>query len=170
MKLLIGSIKFVVILYKNIKENKENKDNIQIKEEDFDSSKNIRKFKKAVRRINKLKKLYHTINQETNEDLDRLKMNKKCTCEFVILFIVFSIAILTDFLLPIALNAEDDFTKSVGSKNHTFDSIVGLIVFMILIYPFSLILSSYTVMMIYTTKRKNYISEITYMINKLMII
>jgi len=62
--------------------------NDKIKKEDFDTSKNIRKFKKAVIKINKLKKLYDVIDKETNED--RFKNNKKCfcTCGFVILFFV----------------------------------------------------------------------------------
>ena len=42
--------------------------NINIKKEDFDTSKNIRKFKKALRKINKLKKLYDVIDKETKED------------------------------------------------------------------------------------------------------
>ena len=48
--------------------------NGNIKKEDFNTSKNIRKFKKAVRKINKLKKLFQIIDKETNEDLDRLRM------------------------------------------------------------------------------------------------
>ena len=136
----------------------ENKENIEVIKENFDTSKNIRKFKKAVRRINKLKKLYHEINQETNEDLNRLRINKKCTCRFVILFIAFSIALLTDIFLPLAFDPEDDFTKSAEEKHQRFDSIGELILGMILIYPFSVIVSSYTVIMIYSTNRKNYIS------------
>jgi hypothetical protein len=139
-------------------ENVEDNTNDRVKNEDFDTSKNIRKFKKAVRKINKLKKLIHEINQETNEDLDRFKMNKKCTCRFVILFIAFSIALITDFLLPIFFDPEDDFTKLDGEKFEKFDSIGELILGVILIYPFSVVLSSYTVIMLYATNRKNYIS------------
>ena len=39
-----------------------NNDRNEVKKEDFDTSKNIRKFKKAVRKINKLKKFYHSFN------------------------------------------------------------------------------------------------------------
>ncbi len=85
----------------------------QIKIEDFKTSKNIRKFKKAVRKINKLKKLYHEIVKERKEDSNRLIMNKKCTCGFVILFIAFSIIIITDFLLPITMDSKEDFTEFV---------------------------------------------------------
>ena len=141
--------------FKKIKENKEN---IEVKKEDFNTSKNIRKFKKAVRRINKLKKLYHEIDKDTKEDLDRLRMNKKCTWVFVILFIAFSIALLSDFFLPLSFDPEDDFTKSAGEPHERFDSIGALIFGIIVAYPFSVITSSYTVIMIYATNRKNYIS------------
>ena len=137
---------------------KENKENIEVKKEDFNTSKNIRKFKKAVRRINKLKKLYHEIDKDTKEDLDRLRMNKKCTWVFVILFIAFSIALLSDFFLPLSFDPEDDFTKSAGEPHERFDSIGALIFGIIVAYPFSVITSSYTVIMIYATNRKNYIS------------
>jgi len=133
-------------------------DRNKVKKEDFDTSKNIREFRNAVRKINRLKKLYHKIDQETKEDKDRFKMNKKCTCEFVILFIAFSIALLTDILLPIIFDPEDDFTKSAEEKKEKLDSIGELIIGIILIYPFSVVTSSYTVIMIYTNKRKNYIS------------
>lgn len=133
-------------------------DRNKVKNEDFDTSKNIREFRNAVRKINKLKKLYHKIDQETKENMNRFRMNKKCTCGFVILFIAFSIALLTDFLLPIIFDPEDDFTKSAEEKHEKFDSIGALILGIIVIYPFSVVTSSYTVIMIYTNKRKNYIS------------
>ena len=85
-------------------------------------------------------------------------MNKKCTCGFVILFIAFSIIIITDFLLPISMDSEEDFTKSAEPTGDKFESIWELILFIIVIYPFSVLLSSYTLAMIYTTNRKNYIS------------
>ena len=133
-------------------------DNDKVKNEDFNTSKNIRKFKKAVRKINKLKKLYHEIDKETKEDLKRLGMNKKCTCGFIILFVAFSIALITDFLLPIAFDPEDDFTESVEEKHEKLDSIWALIISIIIIYPVSVLTSSYTIIMIYATNRKNYIS------------
>ena len=132
-------------------------DKNEVKKKGFDASKNIRKFKNSVRKINKLKKLYKEIDEETKEDL---KMNKKCTCGtcgVFILFVAFFIALTTDFLLPIVLNPEDDFTKSVDEV-HTNFSLVEFIAFIILVYPFSVIASSYTLIMIYSTKRKEYIS------------
>ena len=130
--------------------------NGNIKKEDFDTSKNIRKFKKAVRKINKLKKLFHEIDKETNEDLNRLRINKYCSCRFVILFIAFIIALTTDFLLPIALNLDNDFSES-PEKFQKFSSWT-LILFCTFVYPISLMVSSYTFIMIYSTNRKNYIS------------
>ena len=60
-------------------------------------------------------------------------------------------------MLPIALDPEDDFTKSAEEKDSKF-SMVEFIIFIIVIYPVSVITSSYTLIMIYSTKRKNYIS------------
>jgi len=120
-------------------------DRNEVKNEDFDTSKNIRKFKNAVRKLNKLKKLYKEIDKETKEDSNRLNMNKKCkncTCGYVILFIAFSMVLLTDFLLPIFFDPEDDFTKSSEGKQEKLDSIWELILGMILIYPFSVLFSS----------------------------
>ena len=137
------------------------KDRNEVKNEDFDTSKNIRKFKNAVRKINKLKKLYEEIDKETKEDINRLNMNKKCTCTcgFVILFIAFSIVLLTDFLLPILFDPEDDFKKSSEGNNEESEPIGTLIIgIIILIYPLSITTSSYTLIMIYATNRKKYIS------------
>ena len=137
---------------------KREKENKEVKIEDFETSKNIRKFKKAVRRIKKLKKLYHAIDQDTKHDLSMFKLEKSCSCKFVILFIAFSIVLITDFLLPITFDPEDDFTKSAESKTDRFESKWALIIGIILFYPFSVIISSYTLIMIYSTNRKNYIS------------
>jgi len=142
----------------NLHDNNQPNINNNVKNEDFDTSKNIRKFKKAVRKINKLQKLYQEINKEKEKDSKRFNMNKKCTCGFVILFIAFSIIIITDFLLPITMDSKEDFTESVKPTGDKFDSIGALIIFIILIYPASVFLSSYTLAMIYSTNRKNYIS------------
>ena len=138
--------------YKKVKEN------IEVKKEDLKTSKNIKKFKKAVRRINKLKKLYHEIDKETKEDLNRFRMKKKCTCGFVILFLAFSIVLISDILLPITFGSDEDYTKSAEGNEVRFSSILELVLGIILIYPFSVIVSSYTLIMIYSTIRKNYIS------------
>jgi len=132
--------------------------NDNVKKEDFNTSKTIRKFKKAVRKINKLTKLYDAIEQETKEDSDRFRQNKKCSCKFVILFIAFSMVLLTDFLLPIFFDPEDDFTKRSEEKHEKYGSIGALILGTILFYPFSVLFSSYTLIMIYANKRKDYIS------------
>ena len=134
------------------------KKKLEVKKDDLNTSRYIRKYKKAVRRIDKLKKLYKEIDIEYNEDLNRLNMNKKCSFGYVILFIAFSIALLSDFFLPIAFDPEDDFTKSADDKLEKFDSTWQLALAIILIYPFSVILSSYTIIMIYSNMRKKYIT------------
>ena len=102
---------------------------IELKKTDFERSKCIRKFKRAVRRIDKLKKLYNNMGEETREDLNRYQLNKKCSCKYVILFIAFSIVLLTDFLLPIFTDADDktDYTKSAEEKTEPIASTVELI-------------------------------------------
>ena len=99
--------------------NRTDNTNVNIKE-DFDTNKNIRKLKKAVRKINKFKKLFHEIDKETNEDLNKLRINKYCSCRIVILFIAFIIALTNDFLLPIGLNLDDDFSEP--TKNDKFST------------------------------------------------
>ena len=56
-----------------------------------------------MRRINKLKKLYHEIDKDTKEDLNRFRMKKKCTCGFVILFLAFSIVLISDIYFQLLL-------------------------------------------------------------------
>ena len=77
-----------------------NENQIKFLEENFETSRNIRKYKKAVRRTDKLKKLYKEIEFEKNT----AKNTSKCTCGLVILFIAFIIAIVTDFILPLSFD------------------------------------------------------------------
>ena len=74
------------------------------KEEDFPTC--IRKYKKAVRRIDKLKKLYNEIEQDANKP-----RNGNCTRRFVILFIDLFIADTTDFLVPISMGNDHDYYR-----------------------------------------------------------
>ena len=115
----------------------------------------IRKFKKAIRRITKLEKLNKEIEIEKNEGLEG--NTKKCTCIFIILFVVYAIAIITDFILPIAINADDDFTD-YDEPFEKEKSLVLTILEIILTFPISVICSSYTIIMIYSTKRRRYIT------------
>ena len=132
----------------DIKENQK-----KLIEENHDISTTIRKYKKAVRRIDKLKKLYKEIkNEKTAKD--------KCSCGLVILFIAFTIAIVTDFVLPLAFNYKKEYYDKSNSDLFEKDksevinlayAIIGMILASIFCCP-------YTVIIIYSTMRKRYIS------------
>ena len=138
----------------NKTDNKENQ--IKPLEENHEISTIIRKFKKAVRRIDKLKKLYKEIEKEKNSAKDGFK----CSCGLVILFIAFTIALVTDFVLPLAFNYKkeyydkennDLFEKDKSEAINLTYGILGMILSSIFCCP-------YTVITIYTTMRKRYIS------------
>ena len=140
------------------------KDN-QIKplEEDYKTCKSIRKYKKAVRRIEKLKKLYAEINTEKNNE-----KKSSCTLRFIILFIAFGIAIVTDFVLPLSFdygsdddyynNDSDLFDKNQSTAMNIATGILGMFAAAIICCP-------YTIITIYSTIRKRYISG-DYLYNK----
>ena len=122
-------------------------------EENHDISTTIRKYKKAVRRIDKLKKLYKEIKNEKSA-------KDKCSCGLVILFIAFTIAIVTDFVLPLAFNYKKEYYDKSNSDLFEKDksevinlayAIIGMILASIFCCP-------YTVIIIYSTMRKRYIS------------
>ena len=116
-----------------------------------------KKFKKYVRRIDKLKKLYKEIEKEKENDLKNQRNNKKCTCGTIILFFAFAMAVITDFILPIGLNLEENFIED-DDEFEKEDSIFGLAVGVILSILISLVCNSYTIITIYSTKRRRYIS------------
>ena len=125
-------------------------------EENNEISTTIRKYKKAVRRIDKLKKIYKEIEKEKNSASNEFK----CSCGIVILFIAFTIAIVTDFVLPLAFNYKkeyydksnsDLFEKDKSEAINLTYGILGMILASIFCCP-------YTVITIYTTMRKRYIS------------
>ena len=135
------------------------------KDEKTDVPTSIRKFKKAVRRINKLKKLYQEIENEREKLTDEyIKKNnlpdnqKKCKCGcFAWLFVPFAIVIITDFILPIALYSGEDFsTEDEEFKKE--ESIAQLGVAMVLSFFVAALCSSYTIITIYATTRRQYIS------------
>ena len=89
-----------------VKENKNELKMLTIKENELSIF--IRKYKKAVRRIEKLKKLYIEIGNEKENDLKNIeeKMNKKktkCHWYYIVLFLAFSIVIVTDIILPFVI-------------------------------------------------------------------
>ena len=125
-------------------------------EENFETSKIIRKYKKAVRRIAKLKKLYKEIEIERNKPIS----NSKCNFKFIIFFIAFVIAILTDFGLPLTLDYNKDYYS--GDRSDLFDKkksgIENVFVGILAMIIASAICCPYTIIAIYTTMRKRYIS------------
>ena len=132
-------------------------------EEDTDTCTKIRKYKKAVRRIEKLKRLYAALHKEYQENQKNAQNTKKskCTCGFIILFIAFGIAIVTDFVLPLAFDYEsndnyynddsDLFDKNKSAAMNIAVGIIGMLVAAVICCP-------YTIITIYTTVRKRYIS------------
>ena len=135
------------------------------KEKKEDPVKCKKKFKKYVRRIDKLKKLYKEIGKENRKDIkiinekkEKNKKNKKCVCYYIIFFIAFFIAIITDFLVPIALNMETDFVEEDKKEYEKEKSILELILGILFSIVLSVVCCSYTLITIYSTKRRRYIT------------
>ena len=130
--------------------------NSNIPGEKFETSEKIRKYKKAVRRIEKLKMLYIEIEKES-----KTAATSKCTCGLIILFIAFTIAIVTDFVLPLAFDYGSDkdyynddsdlFDKNKSTAVNVATGILGIVVAAVFACP-------YTIITIYTTIRKRYVS------------
>ena len=116
-----------------------------------------KKFKKYVRRIDKLKKLYKEIEKEKENDLENQRNNKKCTCGKIIHFLAFAMAVITDFILPIGLNMEENFIDD-DDEFEKEKSIFGLAVGVIFTILISAVCNSYTFITIYSSKRRRYIS------------
>ena len=124
--------------------------------EKFETSEKIRKYKKAVRRIDKLKMLYSQIEKETIKGL-----TKECSCGIIILFITFTIALVTDFVLPLVFDYGSDedyynddsdlFDKKQSTVINIIYGILGILVSAIFACP-------YTIITVYATIRKRYIS------------
>jgi len=135
--------------------------NIEINEKPIETKEDlptcIRKSKKSVRRINKLKKLYKEIEKEKNEDLSKPN-DKRCSCLYIVFFINLFIVVLTDFVLPIAFayNFNDDYIKNEDYEKE--ESIVSLIAGLLVLIPVSVLCSSYTIITIYSTTRRRYIT------------
>jgi hypothetical protein len=144
-------------------ESNSNDNQIKPLEEDYKTCKSIRKYKKAVRRIEKLKKLYAEIYVEKNS-----VEKSSCTFRFIILWIAFGIAIVTDFFLPLVFDYGSDkdyynddsdlFDKNQSTAMNIATGIVGMLVAAIIACP-------YTIITIYSTIRKRYISG-DYLYNK----
>ena len=118
----------------------------------------IRKYKKSIRKITRLKKLY----QETMKDKDELKRGipKRCGWAYKLLFVPFAVAILTDFILPFALdgNSLTKDEKEPEIEHQKEESHLNLAVEVLLSVPIAGILCSYTIITVYSTTRRQYIS------------
>ena len=154
----------------NIKENQEQK--VEINESAEKKPKDPvycnKKYKKYIRRIDKLSLLYKEIDKETKEDVKQIKEkeenpknndnnNSKNCCTGIMLFISYFIAILSDFFLPIFLQYEDNYIDEFDKyekEKSTYALSIGIIISVIL----SIVCNAYTVIVIYATKRRRYIT------------
>lgn len=125
--------------------------------EDHATNEEIRRYKKAMRRIEKLKLLYAVVKKKSKECLQIC--NCSC-CGFIILLDSFFMAIVTDFFLPLIFNYESD-REYYNSDNDPFDqesaaNNVGTAIGLMIVGFFYA--CPYTILTIYTTTRKRYIS------------
>ena len=140
----------------NVEIKKNNEENKPKKEKKLSPVDCNKKYKKYIRRIDKLKLLYQVIERDYNP---MTISNNRCICCYnVILFITFGIAICTDFILPIALNMRDDFIDDSGEFKKTEESKFALAVSVIISLAICVVTSSYTIITIYSSKRRRYIS------------
>ena len=140
----------------NVEIKKNNEENKPKKEKKLSPVDCNKKYKKYIRRIDKLKLLYQVIERDYNP---MTISNNRCICFCnVILFITFGIAICTDFILPIALNMRDDFIDDSGEFKKTDESKFALAVSVIISLAICVVTSSYTIITIYSSKRRRYIS------------
>ena len=170
-------IKVEIKINKDQKEEKPQKQEI-VKDVKKESEKilaeHIRKYKKSTRKIKKLKKLFYDLTQEINANLNVVP--RKCNCfykyfnifKYIIFYLVFAIVILTDIVLPFILYSgyEDSSTQTDTTTTDTAstdDDEDNNIIIDILIVIFGLILiiiitCSYTIITLYATNRRTYIS------------
>ena len=140
----------------NVEIKKNNEENKPKKEKKLSPVDCNKKYKKYIRRIDKLKLLYQVIERDYNPMT--ISNNRCICCCNVILFITFGFAICTDFILPIALNMRDDFIDDSGEFKKTEESKFALAVSVIISLAICVVTSSYTIITIYSSKRRRYIS------------
>ena len=140
----------------NVEIKKNNEENKPKKEKKLSPVDCNKKYKKYIRRIDKLKLLYQVIERDYNPMT--ISNNRCICCCNVILFITFGIAICTDFILPIALNMRDDFIDDSGEFKKTEESKFALAVSILISLLICIVTSSYTIITIYSSKRRRYIS------------
>ena len=154
---------------------------IEAEDEEKESEKilteHIRKYKKATRKIKKLKKLFNDTNEDINTFLNPQNAQCKHRCcrpiKYTIYYLAFVIVIMTDIVLPFVLyqNIElgddnPDTTQNVeGTDAQSSDDEKGVVGTIFLIIAFLIIMTfvaaiscSYTIVMIYSINRRRYIS------------
>ena len=141
--------------------NKKDNDNDKEKDRKMDIPTCIRKYKKYDRRIYKYKNLYKEFIKEKQQDINKIqeiKNSKCCPCIYIILFIAFIIIIVTDFLLPFFLNTEKDYYADDDEEFEKEESHLSLAIGVLIAIAGSILLTSYTIVIIYSTTRKVYIT------------
>ena len=118
------------------------------------------KFQEYERRIDRSRKLFKEFNKDNikvNEVKQSTKEKKsKCTCYDIILFIAFFIVFMTDFFLPIVLRDEDNYIEDGDSDKEK--SLFALGISVLLSCVVSIVCNAYTIITMYSTKRKRYIT------------
>ena len=142
------------------KEKSEKEETMDDKEEEL--QKYIRKYKKSVRKINKMKKIYKDFEHEKQYDSNHLK-SKYFYIKYIILFLAFAMVVITDLLVPlICYTNEDD--KSSTQQNTESDededpeNPLSVFIGFILIIPVYFLCSTYTIIVVFSTIRRRYIS------------
>ena len=107
-----------------------------------------------------MQKLYKEIEQEKNVEMERLNANKKCSWRLVILFIAFSIILITDFLLPFINNPEQSYNDDNEEEEdyEKEESSLGLAIGVLLSIVITIVTNSYTIVRIYSATRRQYIT------------
>ena len=157
---------------KNMNQNKELANSNNEKQKKLNPVEYRKKYKKYVRKIDKLKLVYKEINKDfekekkkpDNPQIENYNKKSCCKyCKYVILFVDFGLFVATDFILPITLNLDKDYLErnSKNEKKEDYkkeDTISSLIAALIVVYLLCLFTSGYTIITIYSTKRRRYIS------------
>ena len=137
-------------------------DSIKEKEKNMDIPTTIRKYKKAVRRLKKLKLLYQEMGEEESEEKeddskkDTKKGNGKRACINCMGYVAFIMVILTDFLLPLFFNYQDG--GEWEDEDEGKEGILILIISLFLLLFLTIFYFPYTIISFTATIRRRYIT------------
>ena len=127
----------------------------------------IRKYKKAVRKIDKLKLLYKEFILEESIEIEESKKNNKdnnkdnkhgsCfrACFDIMGFISLIMVIVSDFLLPLLLKYQDD---DVDEDKYEKESLIFLIISLFIILILAILFMPYTIISFIASIRRRYIT------------